>query len=406
MKRKNSINQNFKIFQIEEWKIASKEDVYHFVTNVEHIKKEKSSSLVVRTKLTPLDIYCYLKARFGEPNGLQNFLKKDDSDNWIHWDYLVLCGANYIYICGTSREIHIVVYENLSDQDWHILIDNIKKDFDRVGKEKSKVLQSLEKWHIFPNKYVQISDICSVLHENILDHVNSFQPYKSYARKNEDRNEELEKMQSRMDKLYSNCVQLTLMTPIMAEAFINMIILVLCKKDIKKNQREFDTFIRSNIDIKLFDMFYKCEKFERRVDCQSTVFKTFKSIMDKRNHRIHGNINPMQEAVEDVYFDRKCPLYKKSGDHIGQLYETLENLHDPKSALLDYENTHLFLLEIVECLSPCVRDVIRHIMSDPYPGYDNNRLMVGKLFPNHVIVGVMQGMRYDDELDELEAQKL
>ncbi|MFT6212512.1 MAG: hypothetical protein ACJARD_000635 [Alphaproteobacteria bacterium] len=173
----------------------------------------------------------------------------------------------------------------------------------------------------------------------------------------------------------------------------------MCKKDIKKNKREFDSFIRSNIDVKILDMFYKCEKFEQQINHESTVFKTFKSIMDKRNDRIHGNVDPMKEAVEHVYFDGKCPLYEKPGDHIGQLYETLESLHDPQSALDDYENTHLLLLEIVECLSPCTRNAVRIIMNDPYPGYDASRLMVGKLFPNHVIVGVMQGMRYDDELE-------
>ncbi|KUM25835.1 hypothetical protein AU467_24280 [Mesorhizobium loti] len=62
--------------------------------------------LIVRSKLKPVDIYCYLKARFGEPNGFQNFLRKNDSDNWIHWDYSLEAGESDVYFAGTSREIH------------------------------------------------------------------------------------------------------------------------------------------------------------------------------------------------------------------------------------------------------------------------------------------------------------
>jgi hypothetical protein len=43
--------------------------------------------LAVRQRLSPVDMYCYLKARFGEPNGVQNILRSDSSDNWIHWEY-------------------------------------------------------------------------------------------------------------------------------------------------------------------------------------------------------------------------------------------------------------------------------------------------------------------------------
>ena len=391
------INQKIISLNVESWEIASPKHVYDFInTN----KMKSGSVLVIRASLAPLDMYCYLKARFGEPNGFQTLLKNDTSDNWIHWDYLIIAENNYISICGTAREIHILMPDNLSDQDWHKLIDSIKKDFGRVGKEKSNILGTLEKWSIFPNRYIQIANTCAELHGSILDHIDSFEPYKSFPNKIEDMNKKLEKMQKRMGDLYSSCIKLSLMTPIMAEAFINMAILILCKKSIKKNRRAFDGFIRSQIDVKIFDMFHKCEKFEKEIDPKSKVFKNFKSIMDKRNNRIHGNIDPVSETIETVYFDGRCPLFQKSGDNIGELYASLEKLHDPKTVLSDYENTHMFLLEIVKCISVDMRDFFWQIINDPYPGYDSKRLMAGKLFPEHVFVGILQGMRYDDELEE------
>lgn len=37
-------------------------------------------------EIKPLDLYCYLYAKYGPPNGIQNFLRSDDSDNLIHWE--------------------------------------------------------------------------------------------------------------------------------------------------------------------------------------------------------------------------------------------------------------------------------------------------------------------------------
>ena len=38
-------------------------------------------------EIKPIDLYCYLQAKYGNPNGLQNFLRNDSSDNLIHWEW-------------------------------------------------------------------------------------------------------------------------------------------------------------------------------------------------------------------------------------------------------------------------------------------------------------------------------
>ena len=103
---------------------------------------------------------------------------------------------------------------------------------------------------------------------------------------------EIEKVRKRAEDVHGKCLQLSLLTPVLAEAFINMVVLILCKREIRDNQRQFDALIRQNIDTKVFDLFYKCDKFVRPISADSPNFKNFKRIMDKRNHKIHGNISP------------------------------------------------------------------------------------------------------------------
>jgi hypothetical protein len=114
---------------------------------------------MVRHHLSPVDVYCYLKARFGEPNGFQNWLRRDTSDNWIHWDYYLKAGDQDVYLCGMSREIHFLLSEKMTDENWRDLVLAVKADYGRVGREKSAILKSLEHWVTFPNKFVEIADI-------------------------------------------------------------------------------------------------------------------------------------------------------------------------------------------------------------------------------------------------------
>lgn len=284
----------------------------------------RPSALAVRHHLSPVDVYCYLKARFGEPNGIQNSLRTNDSSNWIHWDFMLKAGDEDVYICGTSREVHFGLSARMTDDDWRDLILGIKSGYKQVAKEKSAVLKSLEQWVVFPNKYIEVAEICAGLHADIVDNAGGFRGYKtpsSWTKKGRAQEAVLKQLAERSSKVHRSSLQLSLLTPILAEAFINMVILILCKKEIRNNKRQFDAFIRSQIDTKLFDLAYKCEGFVRPIDQNSEGFKNFKKVMDNRNHIIHGNCDPVREQIEPVYFDGTRPLFKYSGDHFGRFLE-------------------------------------------------------------------------------------
>lgn len=401
--------KSLKCMDIEAWRAFTKQEMIDHLGEI-RVRSPKQdgvtrigSVLAVRQHLSPVDMFCYLKARFGEPNGLQNFLRKDDSDNWIHWDFNLKAGSEDVYVCGTNREIHFMLSERLTDNDWKDLILKIKSDYARVGKQKSVVLNSLEKWVIFPNKFVEIATICSDLHGEIVDSIRKYSPYKfPPVSSKESEHENDEKQRKRLSKhygsLYRNCLELSLITPILAEAFINMTILILCKKEIRENVRQFEAFIRSEIDAKIFDLAYKCEGFKKRVDPNERSYKNFKRVMDKRNHAIHGNIDPEREKIEIVYFEGKRPLFKEPGDHITKHFESVVRRHDPEGVVKDYEETYEFLGNIASCLELSLQENFWRIMEDRYPGYDLNRKITGVLLPEHVAVGHAQGVRYDDEL--------
>jgi hypothetical protein len=295
--------------------------------------------------------------------------------------------------------VHFVIAEDLTDEHWRDLIVGVKRDYQRVSEEKTAVLKSLEKWFIFSNKFIQVSEACEHLHSRIHRHTNGFEVYKSSSRDSRRHFHKLRALTRRSASLYTGCLELSLLTPVLAETFINMLILILCKPDVRQNARQLESFIRSQIDAKIFDLPYKCEGFTDLIDQNSPQYKNFKRVMDKRNKAIHGNVDPEKEQIEVVYFEGTRPLYKEPGDHIGKLLETMERQNDAPGVIKDYEDTYEFLCFLVNRLQAELRNNVWRILEDRYPGYDADRKICGGVLPDRIILSVMEGARYDDELN-------
>lgn len=225
-----------KCLDVQSWRRPTKEETLAWLESKKlgSGKRGKPSLLMIRQHLSPVDVYCYLKARFGEPNGFQNWLRGDTSDNWVHWDYYLKADDQDVYLCGMSCEIHLVMSEKMTDENWRDLVLATKADYGRVGKEKSAVLKSLEHWVTFPNKFAQVADICAELHSEIVDNMGGYQAYKTPSFRNKKTSAQgaklAEQLTTRSSKLHKHCLQLSLLTPVLAEAFINMIVLILCKR--------------------------------------------------------------------------------------------------------------------------------------------------------------------------------
>jgi len=284
---------------VQLWRVPTSEELHeHFAIPARPGTGRKapkgSSTLVVRKTFSTLDMFCYLKARFGEPNGFMNFLRSDSSDNWIHWDFALRAQDTDIWIQGASREIRFTLTADLTDENWCDLILAIKSDFKRVATEKSAVLKTLEQWVIFPNKFAEIEASCAELYLRIVENIDPFEGFAHGSISDQARSHKpaIQEALKRAAKLYRDCIALSLLTPVLAEAFLNLTISMLCKREIRNNQRQFDAFIRSPIDVKLFDLAYKCEGFLRPIDPNTEWYKRFHQLMQKRNNRIHGNCNP------------------------------------------------------------------------------------------------------------------
>ncbi len=139
---------------------------------IAELKKEnrspRVSCLVLRNEIPPSDLYCYLYARFGRPNGPQNFLRNDSSDNLVHWEWMLRAGAGWILFQGMNFRTTVMLLDvpEVSQADMSDLAAQIKADFEGHGKHMAQLRKSLEDWTEFVNPYQRIrSSVSSLLRE-------------------------------------------------------------------------------------------------------------------------------------------------------------------------------------------------------------------------------------------------
>jgi hypothetical protein len=385
---------------IEAWRKSTHSEVLEFFDTKNPGRPERHI-LGVRSRLTPVDVYAYLKARFGVPNGLQNIFRRDSSDNLIHWDFNLKSGNVDLYFCGAAREVHIMVTERLTDEQWKALILAIKRDYARAARSKSEAMKSFEKYFVFPNKFTSLAKLCAELHEGIVDAPpnEELPDFPEAEARLEAYKAAMGRKSKRATELYGNCLKLRLLMPIMAEAYINMLILMFCRDNIRKDAEQYQMFLREKVPRRLELLSQYCYGFTRTIDTKTDAYANFMLVIAKRNFALHGNVDPVNEKIEIIYFDGKRPLFATPGHYLKTFFENLERLNDPQRVIQEYEQVHAFLSEIADCLSPQHKSFLDVVMSDAFPGYEVKKRRITRLLPDHLVMSMLPGMKYDDQLD-------
>jgi hypothetical protein len=351
----------------------------------------KGGIWVIREGITPVELYCYLNARFGPPNGMQMLFRSDDSDNLIHWHYTFNYKGETIEImCMTFRlEImHSIEFDSPTYAKVEFIKD-LKKDFSTYGKSISKFRNKIEKWQLFINPFFRIKSVIEHQLEKLEAlKIEELEPL-SYPSSAED----LEKLKDRMGhagELYTEATALGLnirmLAPVYAESFINLIIFLLAEDDIKTDKRMYDSIVRQQIDIRIKGLHRNCKGFFQAVDYNNTeACKAFHTLMNNRNDLLHGNVDPKKLAYETVYFDGKIPLFNDYRNFSFYSWEASIRNVTPELAIGDYQVVQNLIAYILICLEDNIRAEVCRFLETKDPGWNESTKRPGVLFPSHLV---------------------
>lgn len=346
----------------------------------------------IGNELRPANLYCYLQARFGDPNGLQNLFRKDDSDNLIHWEWALGHDNGLILIMGLNMrsEVHLLGdwdFANLSKDQF---INYIKRDFGNYGEKMSKFRQEcLEHWDIFVNPYHDIHSAIKQMLSDIdslsIDPAKDELPNPSVASEYQSFGEAWSELMEKYNRAIGLSMGIRSLTPVLAESFINLVVYLLCREDIKANKRLYDNFVRQNIDVKVQSLHIICQGFKQPVDWSSQACAAYNSIVNDRNDLLHGNIVPSKQMFQDIHFRGKVPIFKEYRSmwqqSMGVSIESsgLGGVHEGVDVI------HRFEDYVLSCLVDSLEDQVRHVMGKRDLGLNRASGRIGVLLPDHLV---------------------
>ncbi|MBN1273348.1 MAG: hypothetical protein JXB26_13860 [Candidatus Aminicenantes bacterium] len=181
----------------------------------------------------------------------------------------------------------------------------------------------------------------------------------------------------------SICTSLQFLTPVFGEAFINLIIFILAKPEIRKEKRWIENTMRQQIDIRLKTLHLNCLGFAKAIDGSKKEYKDFHTLMNRRNDILHGNIDPKKLSFEEIYFDQgNIPLFRKeiSSNELILAY-SLKKI-EPKEVLKNVKVVKNFIKYILNNLNTKIKKDIEIVLKSPELGWRADKFRVGVILPN------------------------
>jgi len=352
-------------------------------------RPKRGKRWILRNEIAPSDLYCYLCARFGAPNGLQNFLRNDDSDNLIHWEWCLRCEQGWITFLGMNFRTEVWLPGELvvDEADKSLLVEEIKADFANYGKRMSEIRKALEHWTEFVNPYRRIRSSI----ENLLDELRALHlrpedeaipDITSAEQIPPDRWSEL---LGKYTKGLGLCFGIRSMLPIMAEAFVNLILFVLMRSDIKSDDRLRESTIRQPIDVRVKSLHINCVGFDRAVDYSHDACKAYHTLVNERNDLLHGNVVLDKLKFNEVFFDGRVPVFKQYRSmwerSVGVEIQAV-GLHRLEREVETVDN---FIAYLQNCINEKLRVQFERITQVRDLGLNSQNGRVGILFPGHLV---------------------
>lgn len=358
---------------------------------------------IIKNEIKPVDIYCYLYAKYGPPNGLMNFLRSDSSDNLVHWEWTLMNDDGLIEIQGQlyKTEIHLLGTFNRQAITKQSLIKQFRSELKKYGAQMKAVRLQLEKWTEFVNPFQTIQSTIEIQIKKLREL--NLQPSqdKVHTPSSKDEMATYAERFSVMAEKYTFGAGLAFglrcMMPVLAETFLNLLIFVLTKKDIRDDEPRYRGFVSETIQARLNMLHVNCIGFERPVDHAHEACRRFYQLMSDRNDLLHGNFNIGKLKIGDVYFNGKTPIKQKYDD----LWEDTVGVTIASVKLerieANYSTVQAFIAYLMSLLAPKVSETIDTLMSQRDLGYNEKLSRLGVLFSARAMEGFLF---FEDEFED------
>jgi hypothetical protein len=296
---------------------------------------------------------------------------------------MIILGMNF------RTEVQFVGCFLFTEADKDELIRQLKTDFSNFGKQMSEKRKMLEKWVEFVNPYHRLRRAVDQLLKDL--NTLSLDPSKDAFPDLIDSSEvgafeaHWKEMTERYSKGFGICFGIRSMLPVMAEAFVNLLLFVLMKAGLKKAPRLCENAIRQHIDIRIKSLHHNCVGFSQPIDYSDKACGNYHSLVNERNDLLHGNVVIEKLQFNEVYFHGKVPVFKDYRSMWERSLGVEVNAVGLDRLTAELQVIDEFVVYVLSCLDPDVREQIERIMQNRDLGHNKDTNRIGILFPGHLV---------------------
>jgi hypothetical protein len=355
-------------------------------------------------RLNPLALYCHLKARFGRPNGPTMALRHWSTQNLYQWHFVVSRGDSVIHFISRTDYLEIVpqIDAPATPAQWTDFIEAVKADFARMGPDISKARRQLEPWDLFLNPFARLTGIVDQIEQQLNGRTIPPPPAIPSIVDKSGAEQVSPAMRAFLDNATSlkvAALSARMLAPVWAESFVNLLIFVLGKPELKADARVYDNAFRQQIDVRVTSLHLNCSGIKAQVDRSRKEFKEFHTLMNSRNDLLHGNVNPTALPCGSVWFDRvrydrnqpahQIPLFDDEKNLAFRLLEGGFADIDPTHAMKDIGIVRAFIRLLLNYVKDEYRESVAMAMQSEILGCHKVEKRVGILFGNFMPVGIV-----------------
>lgn len=364
--------------------------------------------MCLTNELNPGDLFCYLAARFGTPNGMQSLLRKDDSDNLIHWEWTVQTQSGLISIQGMNfrTEIWIANIEGVEESDKNEIVSQIKSDYRNYEQKLSRIKKSLEQWIEFVNPFQRLrrsverllKELDSLGLDPDADMISDIWNHKSP----EESRRNWEEQTARYSKGLGLCFGIRAMLPVMAEAFVNVLMFILLRREICSDDRLRENVFRQPIDVRIKSLSLNCNGFDKQIDYSHSACRAFHTLINERNDLLHGNVSIQKLKFNELMFWGKVPVFETYRSMWERSIGVEQNTVGLSKLRSEIEVVDSFITYVLSCVGDDLREHVKLILAKYDLGLNKKTGCMGILFPDwlvdiHPVLKEPDGERLDKE---------
>jgi hypothetical protein len=120
-----------------------------------------------------------------------------------------------------------------------------------------------------------------------------------------------EEREARFSKGFGFCFGIRSMLPVLAEAYINLLIYLLMRPESRGDDRLRDNVFRQPIDVRIKSLSINCVGFMTQPDYATEACRRYHTLVNERNDLLHGNVAIDKLSFNEVHFWGKVPIFRE-----------------------------------------------------------------------------------------------